>query len=320
MKGIDYFGLEVTVTESDEFIDLFESMGVQEDASVPWSAFGRLMALLAMIYGRGFALEMTPARRYRVAKNLDVTAEELEDLIAAFVGAGWFDADLWRDHRVLTSKGIQKRWLNVFTGRGKRRQRISSDEARFWLLDPSLVNVDAAENGPLPAAGQIDAKSDGFGSDLGAETRGKDNKIELNKIELDKIESESHPIQSSNQIDSTSNSGEPLGCMDASEHLEDGTPSVFSDHEGQPHPTRAEAIEFAFAQATGKPIGGNDFRRYVEGIAKSCPPDCRGQPLDRARCYFAVMTALDKHNPDPRRGNNPLPLTLKILRDERGCR
>lgn len=130
MNGLDFFPLSTGFFDDDK---VFELVDGYDDPTEGYAAVARYMHLLCMIYDNedGPALEVTQRRARMVAKRyFGMSVEALEDLVCRCVDAQLFDRQIWERCRVLTSRGIQRRWKQA-----KKRTGMPPATLQWSLID-----------------------------------------------------------------------------------------------------------------------------------------------------------------------------------------
>lgn len=116
--GIDYFPLDVTLDEKFELIE----------AEYGLTGFGVVVKLLQRIYGgQGYYIEWTNEVALLFAKRIGLRegGSAVSEIVEASVKRGIFDKTLYEKYRILTSKGIQKRYFEAVS----RRKSVSIKRA-----------------------------------------------------------------------------------------------------------------------------------------------------------------------------------------------
>lgn len=75
------------------------------------AALGVLIALFSLIYDHGYYLDWDDDQRFILSKDLYVNEEYIQEIIDACLAMGIFDSDLYITHKILTSHGIQQRYV-----------------------------------------------------------------------------------------------------------------------------------------------------------------------------------------------------------------
>lgn len=130
--GLDYFPLDV---EMDDKIELIEAKhGIV--------GFGVVLKLFQNIYKNGFYFIASEDRLLLFSKRISVDNNLINDIINDCVKWDIFDSELFEKFLVLTSRGIQKRYIEAT----KRRKEVEF-ASQFLLIDdpelsyPEKVNV-----------------------------------------------------------------------------------------------------------------------------------------------------------------------------------
>ncbi len=110
-KGVDYFPLDCVL--NDEFKKVKARFGL--------AGFAIIIILFQKIYStNGYYVEMTEDDLYMFAEDNNIKYGLAADVIEYAVKIGLFDFDLFEKKSILTSAGIQKRYLEIV----KRRKTI----------------------------------------------------------------------------------------------------------------------------------------------------------------------------------------------------
>ena len=75
------------------------------------AALGVLIALFSLIYDHGYYLDWDDDQKFVLSKDLYVNEDYIQEIIDACLGIGIFDSDLYNAHKILTSHGIQQRYV-----------------------------------------------------------------------------------------------------------------------------------------------------------------------------------------------------------------
>lgn len=128
-SGIDYFPLDVALDEKFELIE----------AEFGLTGFGVVVKLLQKIYGgQGYYVEWTNEVALLFAKRIGLGGSAVSEIVEASVKRGIFDKTLYEKYRVLTSKGIQKRYFEAVA-----RRKSVEVEGAYLLVNATdfLKNV-----------------------------------------------------------------------------------------------------------------------------------------------------------------------------------
>ncbi len=142
-SGLDYFPLDVHLDEKFELIE----------AEFGLTGFAVVVKLLQRIYGQqGYYCEWTNEVALLFSRSLGVIPQDrrasggnvVSEIVEAAIRRGIFDKTLYERYHILTSAGIQKRYLEAVS-----RRKSASIEKRYLLLcntsDFKNVNI-SSEN------------------------------------------------------------------------------------------------------------------------------------------------------------------------------
>lgn len=124
-KGLDYFPLDVDFFEDEKMLAI----------SGEFSVKGEMVALrlLCEIYRNGYFVEYSELLKNKLARLSGLSVGLIDEVTNKLVKYNFFNEGVFREHNVLTSQGIQKR----FEEASKRRKKHLCKH--YWLL--SGVNV-----------------------------------------------------------------------------------------------------------------------------------------------------------------------------------
>lgn len=123
-QRIDYFSLEVDYYTDPKFVRLRTEFGIK----------GEICALrvLCAIYREGYYIRCSDDLLYMIADDTKFTYQFIKEVVAGMVCCGLFDKAVYDKYEVLTSAGIQRRWLHA-----KARAK-GADASQYWLLDTAV--------------------------------------------------------------------------------------------------------------------------------------------------------------------------------------
>lgn len=128
--GLDYFPLDVCMDAKVELIEA--EFGV--------TGFGVVVHLLQEIYGKaGYYIEWTEEVALLFARKVGLGGGVVSEIIEASIRRGMFDKEKYDKYRVLTSRGIQRRYFEAVT-----RRKVLEVDYNILLVDPAQIcgNVD----------------------------------------------------------------------------------------------------------------------------------------------------------------------------------
>ena len=128
-QGLDYFPLDVGFLQDMKVRRIIKSCGA--------SAISILIWLLGSCYrDEGYYIWWTEDLPFIVADEIGVTEGCVQEVVKRALQVGFFDAGMKEKHGILTSAGIQKRFLEVTSRR----------KAAFLRRDFALVSINVDNN------------------------------------------------------------------------------------------------------------------------------------------------------------------------------
>lgn len=127
-EGLDYFPLDVDVDQDDKIALIEAQYGIE--------GFGIVIKLMMKIYKTSYFYEWTEREQLLFSKRVNVDINRVNVIINDCVKWGLFDETVYNLHKVLTSKGIQRRYLTAIG----RRQTVKMAK-EYLLLDDETVNA-----------------------------------------------------------------------------------------------------------------------------------------------------------------------------------
>ena len=127
--GLDYFSLDVDIDQDDKIYMIEAELGEL--------SFGRIIKLFAEIYrGDGYFKKWEEEDVLIFCGKKSIPIEEAKKLVTLAVKRGLFDKVMFNQYKILTSRGIQKRFISACENRAK----IQIFE-EFSLFDESDFNM-----------------------------------------------------------------------------------------------------------------------------------------------------------------------------------
>ena len=315
-SSIEYAPIDVDMLDDPKVSALMDDLG-GGDASEAFAAYGRLVAVLAHVYRDGWYMRYGKFERRKLAKDVGLTAEELDAFLGSLADCELIDAGML-ERGVITSAGIQRRYFGV-----KRKGRDAmalTEEERGYIIDRDSPRPPAIErDSPRPPAIERDRPPlAAIERDLPRppaierETPHKEKRRkEKRREEEDDARAGARRGSSSSDSDGSGKSPQPypLACLSTvyDEH------GAYFDDAGEAFDTPWDALVSTYANRTrGQPIEG-----FARQVAAMCPRGC-DRSLERVEgCARMLQRALARF--DPAKSPNPFPLAKKIIEDERGA-
>ena len=129
-SGIDFFPLDVALDKKFELIE----------AEFGLTGFGVVVHLLQEIYGgEGYYIEWTEEVALLFARRIGLGGSVVSEIVEASIRRGMFDKEKYDEYRVLTSRGIQKRYFEAVS-----RRKVLEVDFNILLVDVAQIcpNVD----------------------------------------------------------------------------------------------------------------------------------------------------------------------------------
>lgn len=157
--GVDYFPLDVRMDDKFELIE----------AEFGLIGFAVVLKLYQSVYEVGYYREWAEEAALLFGKRIGLPVETLRSILDSALRRGIFDQGLFDRFRILTSVGIQRRYLEAV----KRRKTVNL-EKRFLLVDLALNPIDAYINWVNVSINPVN--DDGGTQSILKEIKGKERK------------------------------------------------------------------------------------------------------------------------------------------------
>lgn len=126
-QGLDYFPLDVHLDNKFKFIEI--KFGLE--------GFAIVIKLYQNIYSQGYWTEWTEDEQLLFASENRIDYDTLENVVNECLKRGIFDSKIFEEHKVLTSRGIQKNYKEAV----RRRKDVMVTAAYTLIDDINGVNV-----------------------------------------------------------------------------------------------------------------------------------------------------------------------------------
>ncbi|RWZ59869.1 DUF4373 domain-containing protein [Halobacillus fulvus] len=126
-EGIDYFPLDTDMDQDDKVAIIEAKHGIE--------GFAVLLKLFMKIYKEGYFYEWNEREQLLFSRRVNVNINLVREIVTDCIEEGLFDRNLFEEHRVLTSTGIQKRYLEAV----KRRKEVRFMADFFLIQDVNSV-------------------------------------------------------------------------------------------------------------------------------------------------------------------------------------
>lgn len=165
-KGLDYFPLDVVLDIKFELIE----------AEFGLNGFGVVVKLLQEIYKQGYYIEWTSEVALLFSRKVGLGGNAVSEIVKAAVRRDIFDRGLFEKYGILTSAGIQKRYIEGI----KRRDKTEMEQA-YLLLECTLIPDNVYIN-------SIDVNNNSV--NVNNNTQSKVKKSKVNKSIVDSVSGE----------------------------------------------------------------------------------------------------------------------------------
>lgn len=126
-EGLNYFPLDVDIDQDDKIAIIEALHGIE--------GFGVVIKLLMKIYKEGYFYEWNNREQILFSKRVNVDINTVKEIVNDCINEGLFCKNMFDAHNILTSKGIQKRYLEAI----KRRKEVTFLEKFYLIDDPKSI-------------------------------------------------------------------------------------------------------------------------------------------------------------------------------------
>ncbi len=127
-EGLDYFPLDVDIDQDDKIALIESQYGIE--------GFAVIIKLMMKIYKTSYFYEWTEREQLLFSKRVNVDINRVKVIINDCVKWELFDETILKDYQILTSKGIQRRYLEAVG----RRQKVEMFK-EYLLLDEKIIDA-----------------------------------------------------------------------------------------------------------------------------------------------------------------------------------
>ena len=129
-QSMSYVPMDVNFDHDPKFIRLMVDFGAK-------GVFIAIKVLFAIYRSNtGYYTQCSEDMVFSIAHEVNCKTQLVKEVVTGMSRCGLVDPDMYRDHNILTSPGIQKRWLIAM----RRRKKI--DMSKYWLLGEERINDD----------------------------------------------------------------------------------------------------------------------------------------------------------------------------------
>lgn len=160
--GLDYFPLDV---RNDDKLDLIE-------AEFGLTGFAIVIKLYSKIYENGYFYEWGEDQLLLYKKRVNVEKGLINNVIKACFSRNIFDKKKFDNYKILTSKGIQKRFIQAV--KSNRRKKVVLEEQYLCEGINDFIN-------------EINSEFIVINSDINTQSKVKENKVKETKVSFEKF-------------------------------------------------------------------------------------------------------------------------------------
>lgn len=131
-KGIDYFSFDIDFFEDEKIEPISGEFGIKGEIIV--------IRLLCAVYRNGYFAMWNEQTKMTLANRCKVSSELVEQVINRLVKWGFIEKTLFDSAKVITSRGIQKRFKEA-----TRKRKYDYATLDYWLLDEQKT-ISSAKN------------------------------------------------------------------------------------------------------------------------------------------------------------------------------
>lgn len=169
-EGLEYFPLDVDMDQDDKVALIEAQHGLV--------GFGVVIKLLMKIYKHGYFYEWTEKQQLLFSKRVNVDINSINVIINDCVKWELFDKNAFETYNVLTSKGIQRRYIDAVG----RRQKVKIYK-EYLLLDNETIN--AYKNLVIV---DINPNNEEVNANINPQSKVKESKVKKSKEEREEKE------------------------------------------------------------------------------------------------------------------------------------
>lgn len=125
-EGLDYFPLDVDIDQDDKVALVEAQHGV--------TGFAVVVKLLMKIYKNSYFYSWTEKEQLLFSRSINVDINALQEVVNDCIKWDLFSKKMYDDHRILTSKGIQLRYLEAVS----RRQEVKISKEYLMICKPKV--------------------------------------------------------------------------------------------------------------------------------------------------------------------------------------
>lgn len=174
--GLEYFPLDVNFFEDDKIQLISSEFGIK----------GEIVAirLLCKIYDNGYYYKWSKDQSLLLSKNTGIDLHTIELIISSLLERDFFDKSLFEKFSILTSRGIQKRFIEAAS---RRKEVIMIQE--FLLIQHDVYNNPAhiKLTGINVYNNSINVDNNSINANINPQSKVKKSKVKDSKVKQSKV-------------------------------------------------------------------------------------------------------------------------------------
>lgn len=128
-QGIDYFPLDVYIDQDDKVMLIEAEFGIL--------GFAIIIKLFMKIYSEGYFYSWSKRQQLLFSRKVNADINIVCDVVNECINWGLFNQKLFKEYGVLTSRGIQKRYIKA----SERRKNIVIDKSLLLLSKEDIKGI-----------------------------------------------------------------------------------------------------------------------------------------------------------------------------------
>ncbi|MFJ7932286.1 DUF4373 domain-containing protein [Peribacillus sp. NPDC096448] len=269
-EGLDYFPLDVDMDQDDKIALIEAKHGV--------IGFGITLKLLMKIYKEGYFYRWTEREQLLFSSRINVNINAVQEIVIDCINWGLFDKETYDKYEVLTSKGIQTRYIEAIV----RRKSVTLHE-EFLLIDyrehigSSKISITLINTDNKEVNVNINCQSNIINGDINPQSKVKESKVkESNKNNIPEQIENLRLRYSKNQLKIIDDYLEMIRHTRVSAKI---SPSVILGmyQDWDKHPTIC--VEYGLKIHTENPAYHSKKENYTSGIIRNTPAEEAAEKL-----------------------------------------
>lgn len=160
-KGIDYYPFDVNFIQNIKVKRILRACGSNSVAV--------LISLLGNIYGdEGYFMIWDDEVCFLIADEIGVKEVSVQEVVSKALQVGFFDNDIFDKYKILTSKGIQERYLEATL-----RRKNNSIDSKINLINVDINGINVYKNG-------VNVNNNGINVYKSTQSKVKESKVNNN--------------------------------------------------------------------------------------------------------------------------------------------